>query len=168
MRWRAFELRPEPVELLDPQGAYLTSAWNNHVYPLAKKLGVEMKMPPLQPRSRLAHEAAKWAETKGCLEEFNRAVFQAFFVAGADIGKVEVLLQLAADLGLATTSLQAALENHEFLAPISADAEAAIALGVRAVPAFVSAGQVLAAGVQSSARLRELLEVGPGGALSFL
>ena len=44
--------------MLDPKGEYLTSAWRDHVYPLAAKMKLPMKMPPIQPRSRLAHEAA--------------------------------------------------------------------------------------------------------------
>ena len=56
--WRAFELRPEPVPTLDPKGDYLERVWGSSVYPLAERLGMTMKLPPLQPRSRLAHEAA--------------------------------------------------------------------------------------------------------------
>jgi predicted DsbA family dithiol-disulfide isomerase len=59
--WRAFELRPDPVPTLDPKGEYLRRAWEGSVYPLAKRLGVPMRLPPLQLRSRLAHQAAHWA-----------------------------------------------------------------------------------------------------------
>jgi hypothetical protein len=34
--WRAFELRPELVSPLDPQGEYLSRVWREHVYPLAR------------------------------------------------------------------------------------------------------------------------------------
>ena len=162
IRWRAFELRPEPVELLDPQGDYLTSAWKNHVYPLAKKMGMPLKMPPIQPRSRRAHEAAKWAETYERLDEFHLAIFQAFFEHGLDIGNIEVLIKLAADLGLDPEALKTSLDNHEFTFQVVSDEEDAMDIGVRAVPAFVAEGQLLAAGVQSADRLHELLEGGPG------
>ena len=67
--WRAFELRPEPGPSLDPQGDYLQRAWSTSVYPLAKKLGVTMKLPPVQPRTRLAHEAAHWARSQQLVEQ---------------------------------------------------------------------------------------------------
>jgi predicted DsbA family dithiol-disulfide isomerase len=67
--WRAFELRPEPVPSLDPKGDYLQRAWSTSVYPLAKKLGVTMKLPPVQPRTRLAHEAAHWARSQQLVEQ---------------------------------------------------------------------------------------------------
>ena len=162
IRWRAFELRPEPVELLDPQGDYLTSAWKNHVYPLAKKMGMPLKMPPIQPRSRLAHEAAKWAATYERLDEFHRAIFRAFFESGLDIGNLGVLMKLAGDLGLDPVALKRSLDNHEFTFQVVSDEEEAMNAGVRAVPAFVADGLVLAAGVQSADRLLELLVAGPG------
>jgi predicted DsbA family dithiol-disulfide isomerase len=68
IRWRSFELRPEPVPTLDPDGDYLVSAWQNHVYPLAAKMNMPLKRPPIQPRSRLAHAAAKWADEQGCFD----------------------------------------------------------------------------------------------------
>ncbi|MDQ3803335.1 MAG: hypothetical protein M3416_05715 [Acidobacteriota bacterium] len=51
--WRAFELRPEPVPALDPNGEYLRRVWRSSVYPLAEWLGVTMRPPPVQPRSRI-------------------------------------------------------------------------------------------------------------------
>ena len=35
--WHAFELRPEPVPTLDPDGEYLHRVWNQSVYPMAAK-----------------------------------------------------------------------------------------------------------------------------------
>ena len=84
--WRAFELRPEPVPTLDPKGDYLEKAWNNSVYPLAKRLGVTMKLPPFQPRTRLAHQAAHWARTQGRFDDYHSALFRAFFERGENIG----------------------------------------------------------------------------------
>jgi predicted DsbA family dithiol-disulfide isomerase len=86
--WRAFELRPEPVPTLDPRGEYLQTAWKNSVYPLAERLGVTMKLPPLQPRSRIAHEAAHWARSEGRFDDYHAEVFRAFFERGEDIGDV--------------------------------------------------------------------------------
>lgn len=158
VRWRAFELRPAPAPTLDPNGDYLVSAWQNHVYPLAAKMQVPMKRPPIQPYSRLAHEAAQWALAQGAFEVYNRAIFRAFFEQGQDIGAVAVLKALAADAGLDAEALHVALENGEYTARVLADEEEARRVAVRAVPAFVVNGKVLAAGVQSVERLRELLD----------
>ena len=157
VRWRSFELRPEPVPTLDPDGDYLVSAWRNHVYPLAAKMKMPLKRPPIQPRSRLAHEAAKWAAKHCRFEEYNLALFRAFFEHGKDIGAIEILKGLAADLKLDAKSLHISLEKSEYTAMVLADGDEARQVGVRAVPAFVVNGKVQAAGVQSAERLHELL-----------
>ena len=160
--WRAFELRPEPVELLDPHGEYLTRVWRDHVYPLAAKMNMPLKMPPIQPRSRLAHEAAKWAESHDSLHEYNLALFRAFFEHGQDIGDIQVLMKLSLNMDLDPEDLAHALDSHRFTGDVVGDEEESHRLGVRAVPSFVSDGQVLASGVQTADRLRELLATGPG------
>ncbi len=167
VRRRAFELRPEPMELLDPQGDYLTSAWRNHVYPLAEKMGIEMRLPSIQTRSRRAHEASKWAGTYDRFAEFHFAVFRAFFQFDLDINKIGVLVKLADDLGMDGEALKTSLAGHEFTLQVVGDEEEAINIGVRAVPAFVSEGVVLAAGVQSAERLAELLVLGSPAPLTI-
>ena len=156
-RWRSFELRPEPVPTLEPDGDYLVSAWQNHVYPLAAKMKMNLKRPPIQPRSRLAHEAAKWAGKNNRFEEYNRALFRAFFEHGKNISNIEILKGLASDLKLDAEALHLSLKNGDYTAMVLADEHEARQVGVRAVPAFVANGKVLAAGVQSAGRLHELL-----------
>lgn len=150
-------MRPEPVPTLDPDGDYLVSAWQNHVYPLAAKMNMPLKRPPIQPRSRLAHEAAKWADSQGRFGEYHLALFQAFFEHGKDIGDIEILKGLAADLKLDMESLHTALENGEYTEMVLDDQNESVQAGVRAVPAFVVIGKVQAAGVQSAGRLHEIL-----------
>jgi len=150
-------LRPEPTPTLDPDGDYLVSAWQNHVYPLAAKMKMNMKRPPVQPRSRLAHEAAKWADKHCCFEEYNIALFRTFFEHGKDIGDIEILKGLASQLKLDAKSLHTALKNGNYTAMVLSDGDEARQVGVRAVPAFVANGKVIAAGVQSARRLHGLL-----------
>jgi predicted DsbA family dithiol-disulfide isomerase len=159
--WRAFELRPKPVPLLDPHGDYLTTVWRDHVYPLAHKMNMPLKLPSVQPRSRLAHEAAKWAGSYNFLQEFNLGLFKAFFELGLDIGKKEVLAQLAVDLGLDSDDLLSALDGNLFTSEVIADEDEARRIGVNAVPAFSFEGRVVAAGVQTVDRLQSLLNMRP-------
>jgi len=147
--------------MLDPHGEYLTSAWQDHVYPLAEKMNMPLKKPSIQPRSRLAHEAAKWAFSHDKLAEYNLALFRAFFEFGLDIGDIQVLMNLADAMGLDPAALAKALDSHQFIAEVVGDGEEARRLGVRAVPSFVSNGRILASGVQTSDRLSELLTKGP-------
>ena len=54
------------------------------------------------------------------------------------------------------------LDSHQFTGEVGGDEEEAQRLGIRAVPSFVSNGRILATGVQTPDRLRELLTKGPG------
>ncbi|MCA1624314.1 MAG: DsbA family protein [Acidobacteria bacterium] len=156
--WRAFELRPEPVPTLPPDGEYLHRVWNSSVYPMAESLGVVMKLPPVQPRSRLAHEAAHWARTMGKFEAMNAAIFRAFFERGENIGEIDVLISLASRLNLETDSLRRALESKEFEASVIAEEKEAEMVSLSGVPAFVANRKFALSGVQPLENLKMLVE----------
>ncbi|MCU1290133.1 MAG: disulfide bond formation protein DsbA [Acidobacteria bacterium] len=156
--WRAFELRPEPVPTLPPDGEYLERVWNSSIYPMARRMGVTMKLPPVQPRSRLAHEAAQWARMKGKFDEMNAGLFRAFFERGEDIGEIDVLVSIAEKLDLDSKSLRRALESGEFTESVKADEETAQMIGLSGVPAFVGNRKVALSGVQSVEGLKLLVE----------
>ena len=143
---------------LDPGGEYLRRVWRDGVYPLAERLGVNMKLPPLQPRSRMAHEAAKWATTVNHFDAYNEAVFRAFFEGGENIGEPDVLVKLAKELSLKGEGLRRALTRHEFEAQVLTDERDAAILGVNAVPAFVANRRAALSGVQSVVALQTLIE----------
>jgi len=155
--WKAFELRPDPAPSLDPAGEYLTRVWRDSVYPLAEQLGITMRLPPIQPRSRRAHEAAKWAHTQNQFDSYNEALFRAFFERGEDISEIDVLRKLARDLGLDDSSLRSALESKQFEPSVISDEREAADLGVHAVPAFVFNRRFALTGVQPLAALEQMV-----------
>jgi predicted DsbA family dithiol-disulfide isomerase len=156
--WRAYELRPEPVPMIDPNSDYLRRVWSDSVAPLAERLGVTMRFPPVKPRTRLAHEVAHWARAQARFDDYHNEIFRAFFERGEDIGDVEVLIALAAKLELDSNSLQQALISHEFLASVLADEREAARLGVTGVPAFVADRKAALSGVQPFENLKKLVE----------
>jgi predicted DsbA family dithiol-disulfide isomerase len=117
-----------------------------------------MKLPPLQPRSRLAHEVAQWARPEGRFDDYHAEVFRAFFERGEDICDVGVLTSLAIGLGLSGASLRPALETHEFVEGVLADEREAEALGVSGVPAFVVNRMAALSGVQNVGNFKRLVE----------
>jgi predicted DsbA family dithiol-disulfide isomerase len=92
--WRAFALRPESVATLDPGGEYLRAVWRNSVYPMADRRGMTMKLPPVQPRSRLAHSAAHWAREQRRFTTTTRWSFAPSLRDGK-ISRLEALASLA-------------------------------------------------------------------------
>ena len=118
-----------------------------------------MRLPPVQPRTRLAHAAAKWAADNGKFTSFNRELFKAFFQDGRDIGKLDILLQIAEKLEMDPEKFVSGLQMDAYERRVLQDEEMARQADVRAVPAYVVNGTVLAAGVQSLAQLQQLLSL---------
>ena len=116
-----------------------------------------MSLPPVQPRTRLAHEAAHWARTTGHFEGFHEGIFRAFFERGENIGNIDVLVALALELGLDGPSLRVALERHEFEKSVLVDEQEADRLGIEGVPAFVAERKAALSGVQPAENLRQLV-----------
>jgi predicted DsbA family dithiol-disulfide isomerase len=133
--WRAFELRPDPVPTLDPNGEYLRDVWERAVYPMAKARGMVLRLPPMQPRSRLAHETAAFARGEGRFDATNDALFRAFFEHGQDIGQIDVLQKAAMSAGLDERKLADALESGRFRQQVLEDEKMAHQLGLSGVPA---------------------------------
>ncbi len=156
--WRAFELRPEPAPLPDATSDFFTNMWRDSIYPLAESLDIEIKMPTVKPRSRFAHEAAKWSESVGQSEEFRNAVFRAYFERDLDIGKSEVIISVAKDADFDAKSLSKALDDTEFLDLVLADESDATRLGLNGVPAFIADETSGMMGIQSVENLRKLIE----------
>jgi predicted DsbA family dithiol-disulfide isomerase len=161
--WRAYELRPEPVPMIDPNSEYLRRGWSDSVAPLAERLGVIMRFPPVKPRTRLAHEAAHWARTQGRFDDYHKEIFRAFFERGEDIGDVEVLIALGRKLELDSVSLRQALMSHEFVASVVTDEREAARMGLSGVPAFVADRKAALSGVQPVENLKRLVESVRGG-----
>lgn len=137
IEWHAFELRPDPVPTLDPDGAYLHRVWKQGVYPLAETRGMTLKLPPVQPRSRKAFEATEFARAQALAAPMHRAIFHAFFEEGRDIGNLEVLVDIGSQLGLDAEQLQSALAGNRYTARVIADAALAKRLDIAAVPTML-------------------------------
>ena len=135
--WRAFELRPEPVPTLEPNGEYLRTTWDRAVYPMARQRGITLRLPPVQPRSRKALEAAEFARDHGRFDEMHSALFRTFFEDGQDLNAPEVLLDAGGSIGLDREQLRAALEEGRYTDKVLADERLASELGVQAVPTML-------------------------------
>jgi predicted DsbA family dithiol-disulfide isomerase len=135
--WHAFELRPEPIPTLVPDGHYLRSTWTRAVYPMAEARGLPLRLPPVQPRSRKALEAAEHARQIGRFDALHRALFQAFFEQGRNIGRDDILLDIANLQGIETVDLSDALEEGRYTQNVTDDEALAHALEITAVPALL-------------------------------
>ncbi|WP_049558836.1 DsbA family oxidoreductase [Nonomuraea sp. SBT364] len=139
VEWMPFELRPEPAPTLRPEGDYLRGIWSRVVYPMAARMGVDLRLPDVspQPYTRLAFEGYQFAKEHDLADAYNDRMLRAFFQDGLDIGDLDVLHGLAGELGLPAAAYRAALESGRYArAHREALAEAA-AHRVTAVPTIL-------------------------------
>jgi len=107
--------------------------------------------------SRLAQELAAWAETKGKAEEICDALFRAYFVDVKNIGKADVLAEIAQENGLPADEATDVLLSRKYKETVDQDWRRCAALGVNAVPTFL-AGKYLMVGAQPYEELKRLIE----------
>lgn len=160
VEWMPFELRPEPHETLRPEGDYLRRAWQQRVYPIARRMGVPINLPPVspQPHTHLAFEGYQFAREHGKGNEYNHRVLTAFFVEGRDIGDIDVLAVIAGEVGLDRTAFETALRERTYReVHRRALRHAYEEAGVTGVPLFVIGDRVLS-GLQDKETLEAVIE----------
>jgi predicted DsbA family dithiol-disulfide isomerase len=136
LAWKAFELRPEPLPLPRADNPDRTRRWAATVLPMAAERGLIMKQPPIVARTRLAFQAVELARDRDRFDAMHRAIFEAFFRDGRDIGRVEVLADIAAAIDLPPDALKTALASGIHLARVIEQERQAADLGVTGVPAM--------------------------------
>jgi predicted DsbA family dithiol-disulfide isomerase len=134
--WKAFELRPEPVPLPSVDGPDRRRRWAASVLPMAEARGLIMKQPPIMARTRLAFQAVELARDRDRFEAMHRAIFEAFFRDGRDIGRIDVLADIAAAIDLPPDALKSALESGVHLDRVIEQERLARDMGVTGVPAM--------------------------------
>lgn len=130
----AYLLHPPPT----PLPAADDGAWRAPLEPLARELGIRFGPAPPPARTAKAHEAAAFAATRGVGPAYRAAVFAARFADGRDVGRVDVLVELAEALGLDPSETKVVLDVDTFAPRIAAEHEASVRAGVEGVPTMVS------------------------------
>lgn len=89
--------------------------------------------------SRLAQELGKWADTQPGGDKLHDALYRAYFVDGRNIGDPDILVELAASVGLPTADARAVITtDRRFSDAVDADWEKSHRYGVTGVPTFVA------------------------------
>ena len=90
--------------------------------------------------SRLAEELGKWADRQETGSAIHDALFRAYFVDGENIGRAEVLVELAGRLGLDAPAARRVLDARSFRDAVDRDWRRSRELGITGVPTFVAGG----------------------------
>jgi predicted DsbA family dithiol-disulfide isomerase len=128
--YHALELFPAPVELGAPEP--VDRAW-----PLAAELGLAPRTPSAPVRTRKAHELARIARAHGREDAVREALFAAYFAEDRDIGRIDVLVEVARDAGLDLTEAKVVLDIDTHAAAVATESARARQAGIGVAPVLL-------------------------------
>ncbi|ETR77931.1 DSBA oxidoreductase [Afipia sp. P52-10] len=142
IRWRPFLLGPifqaqglnnSPFNLFPVKGRYM---WRD-MERLCADIGIAFRRPePFPQASLLAARVALVGADQGWCETFSRAVYQAEFAHGHDIGKPETIVAVLHDLGLPPDPILGQAHSEPIKARLRQQTDAASALHIFGAPTF--------------------------------
>jgi predicted DsbA family dithiol-disulfide isomerase len=162
--WRGFQIHPEwPAEGMaasanrsgmDPETR--RAIWAR-IEAMAEATGFTMKQPQVLANSRIALEAAEFAQQCGAGEAFEERLYRAYFNEGLNIGSQGVIGELAAEAGIDRKELDLAIESNRYAERLRDNASDAHARGVSGVPTFF-VGEYPLVGAQNEDVMRQILQ----------
>ena len=105
-----------------------------------------------------AHQLIRWADHQGRGHEAKQALFTAHFTRGADIHDLDVLAEVAAEIGLDPAAARQVLESGRYADAVREEETLWTGRGIHAVPAIVFAGKYLVSGAQGIENYVAILE----------
>jgi predicted DsbA family dithiol-disulfide isomerase len=162
VQWVYFPLHPDtPAEGLSLHELFAERGYDLDAMHARMKGLMDAESLPYNRRShtynsRLAQELAKWADSKPGFEAIHAALYQAYFVAGRNLGDREVLVNIATSVGLPADEAREVLTERTFKEKVDADWELARRFGITGVPSFV-AGKYKVVGAQPYKVLADLV-----------
>ncbi|MFV0320619.1 MAG: DsbA family protein [Microbacterium sp.] len=121
----------------------------DNVTGVAAKAGLDYRFDLLKHTNTVkAHELLHHAKAQGCQHEMAERLMAAYFTEGRHVGRIDDLVDLAAEVGLDRDAARAALESGHYVEAVAADKAQATAYGINGVPYFVIDGKYGVSGAQ--------------------
>jgi predicted DsbA family dithiol-disulfide isomerase len=157
--WRPFQLNPEmPARGIERQ-TYIATKFGSEIqaqrlYDTIAKTGrgegIEFRFDWITrtPSSLNAHRLSRLAGELGRQERMIETLFAAYFERGLDIGRIEVLVMLAGEVGIDETVAGDFLRSEVARDAVVAEDRMARRLGISGVPCFIIDGKYALSGAQ--------------------
>jgi predicted DsbA family dithiol-disulfide isomerase len=168
--WRSFQLDPGMVyvpgqtvhEYLGKRKGVTAAAgksMNDSMAAMAKEVGLQYNFDEAVINNTLnAHRLLHLAKSKGVQSEMKERLFRAYYTEGRNVGDIETLAELGAEVGLNGEEIKAALQRDDFTADVQDDQYEARQVGVQGVPFFVFNNKYAVSGAQQPDVFRQVLE----------
>ncbi|QDA60569.1 DsbA family oxidoreductase [Hymenobacter jejuensis] len=170
VQWRSFELDPNMQtvpgqsihELLAARKGVSVAQgkqMNDHMAGIAKEVGLDYDFDRVIPTNTfLAHRFIHLAGEHNLQDAAKERVLAAYFTEGRNVGDLDTLAKLGAELGLDAAQVHATLETDAYTNQVRLDEYLAQQVGVRGVPFFVFDEKYAVSGAQPSELFLEVLE----------
>lgn len=170
VRYHSYQLMPELPDddpasiteiLSDRKGlsAAQLNSMNAGIAERGASIGLDYRFDrALAVNTRRAHRLSHLAEREGRQREMIQRLFRAYFSEGLNVADLEVLAQLAADVGLDGDRVRAEVDAADLDAAVDADLRQAQQLGIQGVPFFVFDGKYAVSGAQPQEVFAQVLQ----------
>jgi predicted DsbA family dithiol-disulfide isomerase len=157
--WRPFQLNPDmPIEGMNRKnyrtkkfGSWERSmAMDAEVAATGRSLGIEFNYDKvlMTPNTLAGHRLLWWAEQQNHQDHLSEALFRAYFTEGRDVGRHDVLAEIAAEVGFPRADARAFLDSEAGKKEVDEEAQKGLKLGLQGVPFFVANGLPALSGAQ--------------------
>jgi predicted DsbA family dithiol-disulfide isomerase len=168
VRWRPFFLNPGmPLEGMD-RVTYLRRKFGGDAQGVYQRIedsgradGVTFAFErmPRTPNTLLAHRLILLAEEQGAADAVIRALFRALFQEGRDVGRADVLAEIAEEAGFDPGEVSEFLHGERLAREVRAAHDQAERIGIRGVPVFIVDREHAITGAQPPEVLAGLLDL---------
>ncbi len=167
--WRPYQLNPDmPEEGMD-RHEYVTTKFGGdenarEIYERVRLVGESEDIPfafdlvQRTPNTVDSHRLIRWAEGAGVQNAVVEKLFQRYFLEGADIGEVEVLMEIAEEVGMDADLVGELLERGDDREEIQAENQKFREMGVTGVPCFIVDRKYVVMGAQEPEMFLQLFE----------
>ena len=111
-----------------------------------------------QPNTLDCHRLILWAQSIGKADEMKQRLMDRYFTDGADLSDREVLVQIAADVGLDAGKTREMLASDADVERVESAANSAKDAGIDGVPTFIVGGVAAITGAQSPEVIANAIE----------
>jgi len=140
--WRGFPLHPEvPEEGISTEVLFAKTSvdiknMRNKMKEVAEFVGLPIGQRGMVYNSRLAQELTFWAESENRRDLLHKAIFEAYFVSGKNIGDIRVLVEVARSVGLPADDAEEVLTTRAYKPAVDLDWAIARGYKIHVVPTF--------------------------------
>ena len=131
---------------------------------IGKSLGIEFNYDKvlMTPNTMSGHRLLWWAEQRDQQNALAEALFRAYFTEGRDVGRHDVLAEIASEAGLPKAEAGAFLDSVAGTKEVSEEVNKGLELGLEGVPFFVVNGAPAVAGAQDAEAFLQVFQLALG------